>query len=170
MSDKNRASLRTYIGESIDGPFNRLAWGVSSFSSALNPQSETSTWINDVSTTTTTGFQEEWALDGNVFDDDPVMTMLLQKAINRDKGEKAKLYLVQVYTWLDGVTANTYQAYRQPVSWLPSSDGGGDGGGKVVFSGTFSSAGDNVHGEAAITEATDTEPEKCTFTANVDTP
>lgn len=162
--EQNRGSLRHFISKSVDGPFIRVAEGITSLTSNLNPQEVTRTYINDKSSTTTTGFQEEWPVDGNVYDGDPAMDMLFQMAIDRAKGPDAILYMVNVRTWADGAETDAKLAYRQRVTWLPASDGGGDGGGDVTFSGTLRAAGGPEYGEAVITEATDTTPESCVFT------
>lgn len=163
--EQNRGELRQYLSETINGPFHRLAEGVTSLGSNANPQEVTRTYINDKTTTSTTGFQWEWPVDGNIVDGDPVMDMLHEMAVHEAKGDDALLYLLAVYMWQDGTAADSKKAYRQQVTWLPASDGGGDGGGDVTFSGSLRGAGDRVHGEAVVTEATDTDPETAVFTA-----
>lgn len=164
MAEQNRGELRHYISKTLDGPFVRLAKGISSLGSNLNAQEVTRTYIDDSSSTTTTGFQEEWPVDGNIFFDDPAMDLLYDMAVKRAKGADALLYMVVLRKWDDGTAAGSKKAYRQQVTWLPASDGGGDGGGDVTFSGSLRAAGSPVYGEGVITEATESAPEKVVFT------
>lgn len=160
MAEQNRGELRHYISKNSDGPFVRLAKGISSLGSNLNAQEVTRTYIDDSSSTTTTGFQEEWTVDGNVFYEDAAMDMLYEMAVKRAKGPEALLYMVVLRNW-DG-DSGTKKAYRQKVTWLPSSDGGG--GADVTFSGSLRAADAPVHGNGVITPATETTSETVSFT------
>lgn len=150
--EQNRGELRHYISATETGAFTRAAKGISTLGSNLNPQEVTRTYIDDSSSTTTTGYQAEWPVDGNIFDGDPVMDMLHDMAVSRAKGADAQLWLINAFMWRDGTEAGSKAAYRQRVTWLPDSDGGGEGGGDVTFAGTLRAVGDPVYGEAVISE------------------
>ena len=166
MAEQSRGELRHYLSKSSSGPWNRIGDGFSSFGGNLNPQEETTTYINDKSSTVVTGYQEEWPLDGNIFSEDKAADMLHDMAVDRVKGDDASVYLVNAFMWQEGTAPGSVKAYRQQVAWLPASDGGGDGGGKVTFSGTLRAKGAPIHGEAVITKDADTGVESVVFTPN----
>lgn len=163
--EQNRGELRHYISETETGTFTRAAKGISSLGSSLNPQEVTRTYIDDSSSTTTTGYQPEWPVDGNIYDGDTVMDLLHAKAVARAKGADAQLWMLNAFMWQEGTETGSVKGYKQQVTWLPDSDGGGDGGSDVTFSGTLRAIGNPVYGDIVITEATDTTPETAAFTA-----
>lgn len=165
MAEQNRGELRHYISKTEAGTFNRLAKGISTLGNNLNPQEVTHTYIDDSSSTTTTAFQEEWPVEGVVYSGDAAANMLRDMARKRAKGDDATIYHIVGDHWVEGSTADTFEAYRQKCTWSPASDGGGDGGSDVTFSGSLKAKGAPVYGTIAITAATETTPEIAVFTA-----
>lgn len=150
MAEQSREKLQHYLSATKAGPFNRIAKGFEELGNALNPQEQTRTYIDGASSTVTTGFQPSWSFTGNVYSDDTVNKLLLDKAIMRAKGDDAIVWMLNVYTWEEeGVSE--YRAYLQECTWMPGSDGGGSGEGDVEFSGEMRAKGDPIHGAASIT-------------------
>jgi hypothetical protein len=166
MAEQSRGKLLEFIGREINGPFMRLGMGFSSMAGNMNPQEQTRTYINDFSSTTTTGYQPEWPMDGNIYNGDPANDLLYDMTWNRVRGDDATVYLVRVKGWEEGDAPGSFKAYRQFCNWAPGSDGGGAGGEDNTFSGTLRAKGDKVDGEAVITRDPNTGFETCVFTAN----
>lgn len=163
MAEQPRGELREYIGKpGTDGSppavFTRLAKGFTTMSGAMNPQVLTITYIDDYSSTTTTGFEPEWSIDGNIYTGDPVNDMLHEMTWEMAKGDDAILYLLRVMMWHDGEEPDSYKAKRHRCNWAPDSDGGGAGGENNTFSGTLQAKGHPSFGSAKITLDTGVVP------------
>jgi hypothetical protein len=166
MAEQPRGELKEFIGETATGTFMRLAKGFTSMAGNMNPQEQTLTYIDDSTTTTTTGYQPEWPVDGNIYTGDPANDFLYAKTWEMVKGDDATVYLVRVQSWEDGSTAGSFKAKRYACNWAPSSDGGGAGGEVNTFSGSLKAKGDPIFGEAEVALDTVTGYETCTFTAD----
>jgi hypothetical protein len=165
MAEQTRGNLSHFVSKTVDGTFDRLAKGISSMSNALNPQEQTNTYIDDSSSTVTTGYNSEWGIDGSVYDTDPALDMLHDMAVNRDKGDDAIIYMVNAFGWMEGKEiSDSVRGYRQECNFAPGSDGGGDGGSDVSFSGTIRAKGNPIYGDVVITKDLNTGFETCTFT------
>ena len=148
----------------------RLAKGFTSMAGNMNPQTQTTTYIDDYSSTTTTGFEPEWPVDGNIYSGDPSNDLLHKMTWEMAKGDDAIIFLVRVMTWEDGTEPGTFKAKRHKANWAPASDGGGAGGENNTFSGTIQAKGDPIFGSAEYEIDPVTGWETCTFTPDVATP
>jgi len=173
MAEQPRGELREYIAkpESDGTPpsvFDRLAKGISTMAGNMNPQVQTITYIDDESSTTTTGYEQEWPVDGNVYTGNPANDMLHDMAWNAVKGDDARIYYIRLMGWKAGTATGTFRAKRYLANWAPSSDGGGAGGENNTFSGTIQAKGAAVHGDAEFSIDTATGFETCTFTPDAE--
>lgn len=166
MAEQTRGSLLHFIAKTQTGPFMRIAKGISTLGGNLNPQEVSHTYIDDSSSTVVTGFKEEWPIEGNIYTEDPAAELLHDMAWRRAKGDEATAYIVNIMDWKAGTATGSKKAYRQLVSWVPASDGGGDGGSDVTFSGSLKAKGAPEYGEAVIAKDAGTGDETCAFTAD----
>jgi hypothetical protein len=169
MAEQPRGELKNYVGKpEADGTppdvYMRVGYGFTSLAGAMNPQTDTITYINDVSSTTTTGFEPEWPIDGNIYTGDPANDYLHKLAWDMAKGDDAMLYFIEAMMWDEGAAPGTYRARRFKANWAPGSAGGGAGGEKNTFSGTIQGKGDPVFGVIEFEVDAVTGWETCTFT------
>ena len=165
MGEQARGELREYIADDIAGPYMRLGKGFTSMAGNMNPQEVTRTYIDDSTSTVTTGFQPEWPVEGNIYTGDPANELLYEKTWHMAKGDDAIVYLVRVQMWEDGtINTDAKKSKRYMCNWAPASDGGGAGGEDNTFSGSLKAKGDPVYGESEIAVDTGTGFETCDFT------
>lgn len=167
MGTLNRGELAHFMD--VESVFYRLAKGMVELSSAANPQEKETTYIDDSSEATVTGYQPSWSITGDVYNSDPVNDKLYDLAWKRAKGDGAVLTMINVQKWTPSENSPTkFKAYKQLGTWIPDNDGGGSGGETVTFGGNFKAKGDAVYGWATITEVThpndpDKKIETCIF-------
>jgi hypothetical protein len=166
MAEQPRGQLREYVSDSIDGPYFRLAKGITSLAGNMNPQTKTNTYIDDFSSTVTTGFQPTWPVDGNIYTGDKANELLYKKAWEMAKGDAAQVYYIRAKRWEPGDGLGSYAAKRFLCNFAPASDGGGAGGEDNTFSGELQGRGEPTFGEVVITRDPITGVETCVFTAN----
>jgi hypothetical protein len=166
MAEQPRGQMAEFVSKDIDGPFLRLAMGVTSLEGAMNPQTETITYINDFSSTTTTGFEPAFPIDGNIYTGDPANQLLYDMAWTMARGDNATVYFLRVQKFEDGDATGTFKAKRFLCNFAPGSDGGGAGGETLTFSGELQPKGRAIFGEATITIDTATGNETATFVAD----
>jgi hypothetical protein len=159
MGLQNREKLATWISDKAETVYNRLAKGFSELSSSMNAQKSEKTYIDDSTDVVTTSYQRSWAVNGDVYTENPANDLLYDLAWNQSKGDDAVVYLLTAKKWVtDPELPNVYPGYKQQCTWTPDNDGGGAGGESVTFSGSLDAKGDPIHGW--VTEVPNADPEK----------
>lgn len=141
-------------GDAVDPvTYYRVGEGFSETNESLNPQTQQTNYVNGKTSSTTTGFQESWAISGERYVGDVANDMLSEMSDSRAKGPDAALIIVTVnfYEELEsesvpGAGAGIYRAFRQTGSYSPESGGGGAATDTVTISGTINGSGEPVEG------------------------
>lgn len=126
-----------------------MGQGFRDLSESLNPTVDETTYIDDVSATkTVTGYAPEYSFEGDVDATDPAITYLRNIAETRATGANAETEMIVYDLW--SAVGGVVDATKYAVAVAMDSAGGGEGGGKLEFSGTLLNKGDGVSGSYTI--------------------
>lgn len=133
--------------------FYRVGEGFSETNESLNPQTQQTNYVNGKTSSTTTGFQESWAISGERYVGDAANDLLSEMADSRAMGPDADLIMITVNFYeewesstVPGAGAGIYRAFRQTASYSPESGGGGAATDTVTISGTINGSGAPIEG------------------------
>jgi len=161
MAEKNRSLLAYYVDttpESTAPTYALIGYGFTSAKMNYNPQTTTQQYIHeDSATTTIDSYQIELPLSGKLYTGDAAFNYFDDIRQGLAVGaagtgipvigglETTTLCEVRLYESPD--TAGTSYPATKFSGVISIADFGGDGGGKIEFSGTFHGQGDPVDGD-----------------------
>jgi hypothetical protein len=155
MPLQSRDQLAHFLGPK-GGPYTRLGKGFAELTNSMSPTTQEKKYIDGTGDSITTSYDITWAVNGDVYSDDPANELLYKMAYNRVKGADAYVEMLTCQFWVPSeFTPVAFEGYKQEMSWAPDNSGGGSAEESVTFSGELKAKGDKIDGWITVTPGVD---------------